>query len=90
MFIENQKYSNFHQRKSRTFLLFTNLHLIMVSVILDDKQALEGIKEKSRGTYQKVWTSFKQMGQAERDWETHAPSEEEIITYVRFVSFSSF
>ena len=36
----------------------------MVSVILDDTQAMEGIKEKSRGTYQKVWTEFKQMGLA--------------------------
>ena len=58
----------------------------MVYVSLDDTRALEGIKEKSRGTYQKVWTELKQMGLAERDWESHVPTEEEILNYVRLVS----
>ena len=58
----------------------------MDSVILDDTRALEGIKEKSRASYKKVWIEFKQMGPSERDWESHAPTEEEIINYVRLVS----
>ena len=51
----------------------------MVSVILYYTRALEGIKEKSRGTYQKVWTELKQMGLAEIDWESHVTTEEEIL-----------
>ena len=58
----------------------------MDSVILDDTRALEGIKEKSRGTYQRVWTELIQMGLAERDLESHLPTEEEILNYVRLVS----
>ena len=53
--------------------------------ILDDALAFESIKENSRQRYKKVWTDFKSLADQSRNWEENAPSEDELMRYLRFL-----
>ena len=59
--------------------------LLCIMEIHNDTLAMEGIKEKSRPRYEQVWNAFKNLAGTDRDWDTEAPTEEEVLNYIRLV-----
>ena len=49
--------------------------------IQDDKTALEGVKEMSRGKYLKAWSNFKAFSELSSEFDEWMPTEKEFSSH---------
>ena len=53
--------------------------------VLEDSLAFESIKENSRPRYKKVWPDFKSFVGASRNWDESEPTEDEVMSWAKFL-----